>query len=105
MRERLLRGLIAIVLVLAFVGDLRVVAPAAAGAIALAAWRHLLPWSHAAVAAGVLAAATVAFEVDRQVTAWTLVLVVAAVAGLTAATATGGSVADRRVAGSSNRAG
>jgi len=105
MRERLFRGLIAIGLLLAFVGDLRVVAPVLAVLLALAAWRHVLRPAHAAVGVVALAAATVAFQVGREVTAWTLVLAVAAVAGVSVATSTGGSAAGRRVAGSSSRAG
>jgi hypothetical protein len=105
MRERLARGLIAIVLLLAFIGDLRVLAPAIAVLLVVAAWRHLLPRTPAIVAATALAAATIAFQTDHEVAAWTIVLAVAALAGVSVATATGGSVAGRRVVGSSNRAG
>ena len=105
MRERLARLAIAVILLLAFVGDLRVMAPALAVLLAVAAWRHALPRTPALIGAVLLAAATLAFEVDREVAAWTLVLTVAAGAGLSVATATGGSAAGRRVAGSSNRAG
>lgn len=105
MRDRLARLLIAVVLLVAFIGDLRVLAPITAAVLALAAWRHrVLPRPFAVVGALTLLAATVAFQTDHEVAAWSLVLAVAAVAGVTVATATGGSAAGRRVAGSSNRA-
>jgi hypothetical protein len=105
-RDRLARLVIAVVLLLAFIGDLRVLAPVTAGLLALAAWRHVvLPRLFSVIGALALLGATVAFETDHEVQAWSIVLAVAAIAGASVATATGGSAAGRRVAGSSNRAG
>ena len=86
-RERLVRLTIAVILLVAFVGDLRIVAPVLAGVLVVVAARDALPRTHAIAGIVGLVAATVAFHVDAEVAAWTVVLVVAAVAGVTVATA------------------
>lgn len=101
---RLVRAALAIVLLLAFVGDLRILVPVLALVLALGAWRRALPRAEATVGATLLAAATVALQSDNEVPAWTLVLAVAALAGFEAATATGRSREGRRGVGWSSRA-
>ena len=72
-------------LLLAFVGDLRVVVPVAAAALVAGALAgHLRP--QAIAGAAVLAVATVLMETGNEVAAWALALAVVAIAGLGAAT-------------------
>ena len=75
----------ALALLLAFVGDLRVVVPAAAVALVAGALvGHLRPQALAGAAA--LGVATALMESGSEVEAWALALVVATVAGLGATT-------------------
>jgi hypothetical protein len=104
MGERLVRAMVAIVLLLAFVADLRVAAVVVAALLVAAAWRHVvLSRAECVLGAVALAGATLAFQTDHEVAAWTLVLAVAAVAGV-AAIATGRSAGARRGVGSSSPA-
>jgi hypothetical protein len=89
MRARLARAVVAVVLLLAFVGDLRVVAPILTVVLALAAWRDVVPGLHAIGAAIALAVATLSFELDNEIVAWSIVLTVAALAGLSVAIVSG----------------
>ena len=86
MRERLVRLAVAVILLLAFIGDLRVMAPVLAAVLVLVAARDALPRPHAIIGIVALVIATIAFELDTEVAAWTIVLAVAAVAGVTVAT-------------------
>ena len=108
---RVNQGVLTVVLLAAFVGDLRVLAPVMAAVLFLGAAfgprygpvlrfysdvvrprlhppRHLEdprpPRFAAAIGTMFLAAATIAFLLDAQVLAWALVLVVALLAGLAA---------------------
>ena len=75
----------AVALLLAFVGDLRVVVPIAALALVLGALAgHLRP--QALVGASALAVATALMETGSEVAAWAVALAVVAVAALGAVT-------------------
>ena len=82
--RRLVQALLAIILLLGFVGDLRVLAPVMAAVLVLyAVRRHVrVAWAEAALLVG----AFIAFELDSEVFAWALFLTVAVVAGFLAAT-------------------
>lgn len=78
-------AIVALGLLLAFVGDLRVAVPVAAVVlVAGAALGHLRP--QAIVGAAVLAVATLLMETGNEVPAWSLALVVVTFAALGAAT-------------------
>lgn len=99
---RLGHAAVAIVLLVSFVADLRLIVPIVAvllGAHGLVTRRRIR-----IVGAALLVLASLAFAADREVAAWTLTLAAAVVCGL-AVSATGGSAPGRRVAGSSRRAG
>lgn len=102
--HRLARAVVAVVLLLAFVGDVRPAVPAFGLLLAAAAWRQALPRIEALAGAALLAGATIAFGADAEVQAWTLVLAVAVLAGVRTAIASGGPAPGRPVAGSSSPA-
>jgi hypothetical protein len=99
---RLEHAVVAVVLLVAFVADLRLVVPIVA--VLLAAHAVVTRRRIQIVEAALLVLASLAFAVDREVAAWTLTLAAAVLCGI-AVSATGGSGAGRRVAGSSSRAG
>jgi len=83
--DRLAEALLAVALLAAFVGDLRLALPVAALAlVAGAAVGHLRP--QALLGAAALGAATVLMETGNEVEAWALALVVVIAAGLGATT-------------------
>lgn len=97
---------VAVVILIAFVTDLRFVVPVLI--VVLLAWavRYTADRIAAAVGAAILAAASVAFVAGSEVAAWTLALGAAVLAGVSAfgPTAKGRRPATPRGAGSSNRA-
>jgi hypothetical protein len=83
--DRLAEAALAVALLAAFVGDVRIALPIAAMALLLgAAAGRARP--QALAGAAVLGAATVLMETGHEVAAWALALAVVAVAGLGATT-------------------
>ena len=97
---------ITVVILVAFVADLRVVAPMLVGVFIVWAVRHERDRVAASAGAAILSMSTIAFETDNEVVAWALALGVAVLAGVSAVgpTAKGRRAVGRRGEGSSNRA-
>lgn len=71
-------------ILVAFVADLRAVAPVALGVLVWWMWRHHIQRAEAAIGIVALALATAAFQWGNEVTAWALTLAVAVAAGVIA---------------------
>jgi hypothetical protein len=96
---------VAIVLLVAFVADLRFVVPVALGVLLWWTVRHRVERVEMAVGAALLAASSIAFAFDSEVAAWALTLTVAVLAGVSAARPTSRARRGRatRAEGSSSR--
>jgi hypothetical protein len=82
--KRIEHAAIAIVLLVAFVADLRFMVPVVL--VVLAAWavRHVGDRTLAAIGAGALGIASLSFLAGNEIAAWAVVLAVAVLAGVSA---------------------